>query len=227
MLVETFWRTILSFLALWAIARVLGKRQIGQLTLFDYITGITIGSIAASLSLPAANWAPALLSMGLWGALSYSFHWLDTKGRTLHRVIDGEPTILIQHGQILEGNLNRLHLNHQELMGLLRTKGYFNIAEVEYALLETNGELSVLPKSQYRPLQPRDLGISTRYEGLPVQVMQEGRPWLEGLQAVGLTEEWLLDELRRQGVKKPEEVFAAWLATDGTLVVDRYKDKLH
>ncbi|MFZ5825420.1 MAG: DUF421 domain-containing protein [Bacillota bacterium] len=220
MVTTTLLKTVLSFGTLWVLARLLGKKQIGHLTLFDYMTGITLGAIAASLIIEREYLGP-LVGMIAWTALALLMHFLDMKGRTMHRILDDKPSILIRNGRVDERELNRVQLNIEELMSMLRQAGYFHVAEVEFALLEPDGKLSVLPKSQYRPLQPRDLHVPTEYQGLLIQVMQEGRAIEHGLRQAGLAEDWLQAELARQRVM-PEEVFAAWLDSRGKLVVDRY-----
>ncbi|HYF77953.1 MAG TPA: DUF421 domain-containing protein [Symbiobacteriaceae bacterium] len=220
------WRTLFSFALLWGLTRLLGKKQISQLTLFDYITGITVGGLTANLIAESNHWRPVALSLAVWGALTYAFHLLDLRGRSLNRFLDDEPTILIRHGKIMEANLRKLQLTVQSLMSMLRVKGCFDLEQVEFAILETDGQLSVLPRSQFRPLQPRDMGVATTYEGLATQVMQEGREISHGLRQVGLDDAWLQSELDRLGIAK-SDVFSAWLATNGTLVVDRYGDQPH
>ncbi len=218
---HALYKTVLSFVSLWLLTRfLLGKKQIGHLTLFDYITGITLGSLAATM-IAEEDYIPHLGSLILWAALTALLHTLDLKGRATHRLLDDSPTMVIRNGQIQEGALRRERVNIEELMSLLRQAGYFHLEEVEYALLEPNGTLSVLPRSQYRPLQPHDLSLPTEYEGLQIQVMQEGRPLAHGLQTANLSDDWLRAELARQQVL-PEEVYAAWLNPQGKLVVDRY-----
>lgn len=217
-------KTALGFTLLFILTRFLGKRQVSHLTHFDYITGITIGSLAANMVVPHQPAGPLLTAIAFWGTVTYLFHWLGLQGHSVQRGLNGAPTILVQHGQILEKNLRKNKVSLAELWSLLRSKGYFHLDEVEFALLETNGQLSVLPRSQYRPLQPRDLGLSTAYEGLTTQVLHEGTPMADGLSSIGLSEEWLQRELAEQGVTDPSEVFAAWIGTDGALKIDRYRD---
>lgn len=221
---HAFGRTLFSFALLWGLTRLLGKKQISQLTLFDYITGITVGGLTANLIAESNHWRPVAFSLAIWGVLTYIFHRLDLGGRSIHRFFDDKPTILIRHGKVMEENLRKLQLTVQSLMTLLRVKGYFDLDQVEFAILETDGQLSVLPRSQYRPLRPHDLAVSTSYEGLSTLVMQEGQEVPHGLQQVGLDEAWLHAELDRLGISKGD-VFAAWLASSGALVVDRYHDR--
>ncbi|MDF2628494.1 MAG: putative rane protein [Symbiobacteriaceae bacterium] len=223
---NALWRTLFSFALLWAMTRIMGKKQISQLTLFDYITGITVGSLTANLIATPETWRPIAMSLAIWTGLTYTFHRLAQQGRSISRFLDDKPTILIRNGKVMEENLSRMRLTIQDLTAMLRVKGWFDLAQVEFALLETNGDLSVLPCSQYRPLQPHDMALSTSYEGLSTQVMQEARPISHGLREVGLDEAWLRAELDRLGIRR-DEVFSAWLASNGTLVVDRYRDQPH
>lgn len=223
--IGTILKATLSFFTLWGITRILGRKQVGQLTMFDYITGITIGSLTASLVIEK-EWGLVLAGLLVWGLLPLLMHLLDLKGRSLHRVLDGTPAIVIRNGNIVEKELKANQINVQELMALLREKGYFSLDEVEFAILETNGKISILPKSQYRPAQPRDLCLATRYEGLMIQVIQEGRIIDHGLKQAKVSQEWLQGELARQQVE-PEQVFAAWLDTQGRLLVDRYDTTRH
>lgn len=219
------WMTLATFAALWAITRIMGKRQISQLTFFDYITGITIGSIAANGLEEPSRWGTQLLAMVLWAGAALGLHWVGIKFRAVHQVMDGAPSILVQNGKVLEENLGKVGMDLGSLFSLLRLQGYFDLSEIEFALMETDGRVSVLPRSQYRPVRPQDLKLPTRYEGLPTQVIHEGKPLGVHLQQLGLTEEWLRVELNRQGVTDSlDSIFAAWLNPDGTLVIDRYQD---
>lgn len=218
--ISVMWKTVFSFLLLWALCRLEGKSQISQLTLFDYITGITIGSMAANIMMPDNPVLPLALGMALWSGLSVLFHWLNQKGRAVQRVVDGIPMMLVRNGRIEEGNLRKSRISLAELEMMLREKGFFNLSEVESAIMETDGKLSVLPRSRYRPVQPRDLGLHPGYEGVPHLVVQEGRVISRALAEVGLPEDWLHAELARQGIHSTDQVFAAWLGTDGRLTVD-------
>jgi uncharacterized membrane protein YcaP (DUF421 family) len=220
---QTFLKALLAFASLLGVARILGKKQIGQLTLFDYITGITMGTLAAAVVIEEA-WTRPLLGLVAWAALSFLMHRLNLRGRSINRATDGAPTILVRGGQVLEQALRKEQLTLSHLMSLLRQSGCFNVQEVEFALLETDGTLSVLPKSQYRPVQPRDLHLPTAYEGLPIQLMQEGRLIPHGLKQAGLSAAWLKGELARRQAE-PETVFAAWLDTRGALHLDRYEGR--
>lgn len=220
------WKAGAAFLALWAIARIMGKKLISQLTLFDFVVAITIGSVGASAIAPNQPTGPLLVGAAIFAGLSILANWADVSGRTLEQFLEGEPIVLIQNGMVLEQNLTRNRLTINQLESLLRQKGIFDVRTVEFALLETSGQLSVLPRSQYRPVFPADLKLSTGYEGLNTQVMHKGQALPERLAGAGLTEEWLRDELSRQGITDFDQVFAAWLGSDGALSVDRHDDQI-
>ena len=224
---ESTWKTAVAFLAVLGYARLLGKEQISQLTFYDYVTGITFGNLAGALALSEpGKELQHFWILTLFVSISFSLAYATTRSRPLRKIIEGEPTIVIHNGKILEQNMRRMRYNLENLMTQLREKGFFSPADVEYAILETNGELSVLPKSQKRPLTPADLGLSTAYEGVPAEVIVDGRVIYPNLEQLNLDEQWLIQELSKQGVNSPAEVFYASLGTDGTLYVDRREDRL-
>lgn len=223
----SFGRTIAIFLLLWAVARLLSKHLIRRITLFDFISSITLGTMAGSVISREQRPAVIAASVVLWASLNVLFDWLDMQGRGLRSFLDGDPIVLVENGKVIEENLRRERVPLKQVESLLRLKGYFDLSQVEICLLETNGEISVRAKSQFRPVQPADLGLSTRYEAFSTQVLQEGRPLTKELEGLGLSEAWLEGELARQRLGRPEELFAAWLTSDGRLVVDRYGDQKH
>ncbi|MFZ5824042.1 MAG: DUF421 domain-containing protein [Bacillota bacterium] len=220
-----FGKGVLLYIVLWAISRVVGKKLIAQLTLLDFVLAVSIGSLTAQAISPTQPTGPLILGMATIAAISLLGSYGDLRGLTLQTLLDSEPVVLVENGKILEENLRRNRLTVRHLESMLRLKGWFSLADIEFVLLEPNGEISILPRSQHRNLTPRDMGISTRYEGLSTQVLHEGQPLPERLRGAGLTEDWLRAELARQGITDPGEAFAAWLESDGSLTVDRYSDQ--
>jgi uncharacterized membrane protein YcaP (DUF421 family) len=215
-------QTACSYLILLAITRMLGKKQLGQLTFFHYVTGITIGSVAASVSVDdqISVWE-GLACMGLWGVLVMLTSIASVKSRRMRHVLDGIPTVLVENGKILDRNLAALRMNLEDLTSLLRGQGAFNMKDVEFASLEPTGNLSVLLKSQFQPLTPHDVQIPTKYHGLPHALVMDGEVQERTLERLGLTREWLLSELRKQGIESPREVMLSELDTQGDLYVDK------
>lgn len=218
---EAIIRTLIAIVILFIVARVLGKKQIAQLSYFDYILGITMGSIAAMLSLDSSiKLVNGIMSLVIWGVASLLFSFTALKSMTARRVLEGVPTVMIKNGQIIDESLkkDKYHLN--DLMEDLRGKGVFDIADVEFAILETDGKLSVLRKSQSEPVTPKDLNLSTSYKGLCANIIIDGKVMCNHLQMLGLDEKWLQEELSKMGINSYKKVFLATLDTNGKLYVD-------
>ncbi|NPV91561.1 MAG: DUF421 domain-containing protein [Firmicutes bacterium] len=225
--VESTWKTVLAFAAVLLYARLLGKEQISQLTFYDYVTGITFGNLAGQLAFSEDNRVfEHFWILTLFVGIAYFLAYATTKNRPLRKLIEGEPTIVIHNGKILEQNMKKMRYNMENLLTQLREKDIFRISEVEYAILETNGVLSVLPKSQHRPLTPGDLSLPTDYQGLSSEIIVDGVVIYPNLEQNELDEQWLIRELRRRGINSPQEVFYASLESDGNLYIDIRKDNL-
>lgn len=218
-------RSIMAFFTLLILARVLGKKQISHLTFFEYILGITIGSIAASMSTNLANRAlPEFTGLLVWFFLVFILEFAAIKNRKLAKITQGEPTILIENGKIMEDKLGLLRYPFDDLVEQLREKGIFNLSDVEFAVLEKDGSLSVQKKSQVDPVTPQDLNISTPYQGLEVELIEEGQILKKNLTQVHKNKDWLLSELKQRGIKLNQVAYAS-LDSRGRLYLDLYKDK--
>lgn len=218
-------RGIIGFVTLLIFARILGKQQISQLTFFDYVLGITIGSIAASLTtdLTTSAW-PHWVGLLTWAGAVLILQWATVKRRYASKYFDGEPAVVIMNGQIMENVMKNMRYRLTDLMEQLRQKGVFDLSQVEFAVLETNGQLSVLKKSQFQPVTPQDMNIATDYTGISVDLIYDGQIMEQNLAQVNLDRAWLEGQLQKLGIKSPGEVFAALLDTNGNLYVDTYKD---
>lgn len=220
-------RSVIAFSSLLIFSRILGKTQISQLTFFEWVTGITLGSIASELTtnLAIRPW-PAYVGLLAWVVFTLATQLVVLKSRWLSKMMDGEPVVVIQNGQILERNLRALRMRASELGSLLREQGIFDYKEVEFAIMEPNGGLSVLKKSQHRPVTPADLNIPTAYEGLGVEVIVDGEVQEQNLRRLHVNRAWLEERLREQGIYSVGDVFLAVLDTQGRLYVDRYGDRV-
>lgn len=222
-----FFRAFIAFSSMLIYTRLLGKQHVSQLSFFDYILAITIGSMAATLTTDLSSRAIAhWVGLTTWVFFALLLQYLTTKVRWWSKVIDGEPTVVVHNGKILEDNMAKMRYRYSDLMTQLREKNVFNLADVEFAILEPDGQLSVQKKSQHEPLTPADLNLPTSYKGVATELVVDGVILQQNLKQVGLTEEWLRNELSRRGINDLKEVTLASLYTDGTLYVDVRKDQL-
>lgn len=220
-------KTVVAFFGILVYARILGKQQMSQLTFYDYVTGITFGNIAATLAIDRSE----KIVMYLWvltifTALNYIMGVVTEKSRPLRKLIEGEPVILVHNGKILEHNMAKAHYNMDNLMMQLREKDVFNIADVEFAIAETNGTLTVARKSQKRPVTAADLGVDTPYEGIPSELIVDGKIIYSNLMQNDIDEAWLINQLKAMGYNSPNEISYASIDANGKLYVDDRRENL-
>lgn len=219
---ETLLRTTLAFIVLLIMARVMGKKQISQLTFFHYVTGITIGSIAAEIA--GQNETPfvdGIIAMIWWALLTLLMSYIALKSKKARVLLDDKPTIVMFEGKLIEEAMkkSRLHLNDLNMM--LREQSIFSIKDVQYAILETNGNLSVLKKAGQEPATKKDVNApAPEPKYIPSEIISDGKIIKKNLTELNLTEEWVYDQLKKQGIGKVEQVFYAEIQTDGSLYVD-------
>ncbi|GAA4722905.1 DUF421 domain-containing protein [Brevibacillus fulvus] len=220
-------RAVLAFFVLMAMTKLMGNKQISHLTFFDYVVGITIGSIAASLSSDQGiKILNGLVGILVWAIFPIVISLVNFKSYKFRRLTDGHPTVLVENGMILEQNMAQARLTTDELMLYLREKNAFQLADVEFAVLETNGNVSVLLKKDAQPVTAKMLNLAVKEEHAPRIVIMDGVIMQKTLQKLGFTAEWLLGEIRKQGAKNPEDVFLGQITSDGQLYVDLKQDKL-
>jgi uncharacterized membrane protein YcaP (DUF421 family) len=220
-------RTVLAFVTLFVVARLLGKQQLSQLTFYEYITGITMGDIAASIAIDAGR-SPLyyMLALVAFAILTLGTGVITEKSRPLRKLIEGEPVVLVHNGKILEHNMAKSGYNMENLMMQLRERDAFDIREVEFAIAETDGYLTVLKKSQNRPVTPADLGVDTKYEGVPSEIIVDGQVIHQNLKQNHLDEAWLIARLQSMGYNSPQDIPYASLDSEGNLYVDDKRDRL-
>ena len=199
--------------------RLMGKGLTFQQKPYDFAVIILIGSAAGALivnrDVPIINAMVAMVVL----SLLHTIVSVSTLNNLLKFIIGGQPDLLIRNGRIVKANLIKNQINVSQLLAGLRNKGYRRIHDVEYAVLEANGQLSIIPKSQYRPVTPTDLGVETRYEGISTPLVIEGQVIKENLHFVGLDDTWLQRELNRRQLQGADHVLLALLDTDGSLYI--------
>ncbi|NLY48160.1 MAG: DUF421 domain-containing protein [Clostridiales bacterium] len=220
-------RAIISFFTLLILARLLGKEQISQLTFFDYILGITIGSIAseATVDLSSRAW-PHFIGLVSWAVLAYLMQYISLKWRYAAKLIEGEPVIVIMNGKILDNVLKKMKFRVSDVLELLRNQGIFDMNEVDYAILEPNGSLSVLKKPEYLPVTRQDLKIKAKPTGISTELVYDGKLIKQNLRQMNKDEKWLMNQLKKHGINDVSEAFLVLINDAGSLYVDKYDDDI-
>ena len=211
--------SLLSVGALFAVAKIMGHKQMSQLDFFDYISGITIGSIAAELATELEEPLKPLIAIAVYGAAAVLLSKITSLFPKTRKYINGTPTILMNNGKLYRENLKKAKLDLSEFMVMCRQQGYFNLSDIQTAVFEFNGKLSILPVSKKRPANPEDLNLSPAPEFIHTEVIMDGRILDENLKRMGLDDKWLLKQLNAQGYKKAEEVFLALCDENNQLTV--------
>jgi uncharacterized membrane protein YcaP (DUF421 family) len=220
-------RSIISFFSLLIFAKILGKQQISQLTFFDYTLGITIGSIAATLTTDLSSRAwPHFVGLFAWAFLGYLMQLITEKWRYAAKYIEGEPTIIIMNGKIMENALKKMKYTAADIMSLLRIKDVFDLSQVDFAIIEPNGQLSVLKKPEYEPLTPKDMSILKAPSGISTELIYDGILIDQNLKQLNKSKKWLIDQLKMHEVKDISDVFLATLTPSGSLYIDKYNDHM-
>ena len=198
---------LLSAVSLFIITKFMGHKQVAQLDFFDYISGITIGSIAAELATDLEAPWKSLTALVIYGIVSGVLSLLTLKFPKSRKFINGTPTILMNNGKILRKNLKKSKLDLSEFLLLCREQGYFDLDEIHTAVFEHNGRLSVLPKAEKRPATPYDLNLSVKAAHIGTEVIMEGRVMGENLTRLGRDEKWLDKQVKAQGYGDKKEIF--------------------
>lgn len=219
---EVFLRTLLAIAVLLLLARLDGAKQISQLTFYDYIVGISAGSIAANMCIELdINIWYCLIGIVLFMLSSLLLSMLTSKSIVMRRMLTGSPVFLMDKGKILFDGLKRSHLDINDLLRELRVMGYFNPADVNYAIMETNGTVSVMPKAASRPATAAEQGLPLPEDGLPANVIIDGKLMPGNIGAMDKTPDWVLEELERQQAGPLAGVALATLDEEGNLSVYR------
>lgn len=223
---EVVIRTLCAIVVLFFLTKLLGKRQVSQLSFFEYITGITIGSLAAYISLDTEkNWHLGLIALTVWASVSLGIEYLQIKSKKVRDFIDFKSTVVIKDGKILEENLKKEMLTSDELLAELRKKDVFRVADVEFAIMEASGAINVLLKKENMPLTAKDLGVKVPQQKEPLTVIMDGQVLDQPLDSLGLTRGWLQGKLEVLGLKTAD-VFLGQVDSFGEVSVDVYADRM-
>ncbi|TFE01207.1 MULTISPECIES: DUF421 domain-containing protein [Jeotgalibacillus] len=215
-------RAVLIVLVLFVCTKLLGKKQISQLSFFEYVTGITIGSIGAEVITGLdRNFYHGVLGILAFIAIPLLADFGSLKSKKLRDLIEGEGTVMIQRGEIIEKNLKKERYTSDELLELLRKKEVFEVSDVEFAILEPSGDLNVLLKDEAKPLTKKDVFGTQPQSGEPVVLIMDGKPMDKALQSIEKTREWMTEELAKRRLLM-KDVFLAQMNGDGRMYFDLY-----
>ena len=205
---------LLSVAALFIITKLMGHKQVAQLDFLDYVSGITIGSIGAELATELETPHKPLIALAVYGGVSLLFNLLTHKLPRTRKFINGTPTILMSDGRLFRANLKKAKLDLSEFMLLCREQGYFDLDDIQAAIYEHNGKLSVLPKADHRPATPEDLHITAKPTSIGVEVIMDGRIMGENLRRLGRNEQWLNKQLRAEGFSDAKQILLGVYRTE-------------
>lgn len=203
-------RTILVLVILFFITKMMGKKQISELNFFDYVVGITIGSIAADISLDIEkNMIAGIAALFIYGFISYIISFVSIKSILARRFFIGVPTVLVEKGKIIESGVKKSKIDVNDLLMEARENGYFNLDEIDYALMEVNGNISFLPKEKEKPVTKRDMKIKCSNEGLTVNAIIDSKYMVNNMKAINKDKEWLDHELKVNGYDNYDNILLA------------------
>lgn len=200
-------KSIGSLIVLFFVTKLMGRKQVGQLNLFDYIIGITIGSVASAMILDKEiQFLEGSLAVLIYGLSAYLISLVTSKSIICRRLVTGSPEVIIENGKILYDSLKRSKIDVNDLLQEARNNGYFNISQVEYAIMEPNGRISFLLKSKYNTPTLQDLKIKADYQGLCSNLVIDGKIMYNNLKQIGKDEKWLMTRLARNGYEDIDNV---------------------
>lgn len=213
-------RSLFAIILLYLATKLIGKKQVSQLSLFDYVIGISIGNFGAEMIInmdtPYSYGCIAVMTFSL---TAYIVSILSMKSIKFRRFITGTPTIVIQNNKILENNLKKLKMDVNDLLEQIRISGYFDLSEIEYAIVEANGKLSILARSEYNPLTPNDMNINVNKKSLVANIIIDSKIINNSLKNMNKTEEWLNKKLKEKGYRDLNKILLATLDINEKIII--------
>lgn len=219
-IIEIIFRSASAYIVLLILGRIIGIKLISRITFFDFIVGVTLGSISVRIALGSQE-SPflAVISVIVITLMVVITDYLDIKSINFRKLVDGEPIVLISNGKILDYNLKKVKITINKLMMQLREKDIFNVDDVELAAIESDGELTVLKKAAKQPVTTGDLNISTKYTGVISDIIIDGKIMYNNLKSTNHDEQWVINQLKNNNISDVEEVFYTGLNESGTLYI--------
>ncbi|MGN1142378.1 MAG: DUF421 domain-containing protein [Oliverpabstia sp.] len=217
-----------SIIAIFILTKLMGYRQMSQMSMFDYVNGITIGSIAAEMATSLEeNFMQPLIAMIVYALAALFLSWISSRSIGARRVVEGKPLVLMNNGELYRDNLRKAKIDVSEFLVQCRVNGYFDVSKLQTAILEGNGKISFLPKSSDRPVTPSDINLSPQQDYMVANVILDGNIMEKNLQHTGKDEKWLLHQIKGQGADCVEDVLLATCDSDNKVTVflkDNHKE---
>ncbi|MRX72018.1 DUF421 domain-containing protein [Bacillus lacus] len=226
---ELMIRQLVTFSTLFVLTRLMGRKEISQMTFFNFTSAIAIGSIAANISvnfnIPLVT---GILALAGWALFTLIMGYIDIKSKKARKITTGEPIVVIKGGKIMENSLRSTRLDMDAFNSLLRQSGIFSLKDVQYAVFETSGYLSVLKKDRKQPVTKEDMNVKTQPSLYPAstEVISDGYINSKNLSRLNRDQQWLMQEMKNQGVQNLSEVFYAEIQQDGSLYIDHKDDRM-
>lgn len=207
--------SLISLLTLFIITKIIGKKQVSELSLFDYVIGISIGNFSAEMIINQdVQYVNGMMAIIVFGLTAWVVNFLARKSITVRRLLMGVPTVVIEDGIIIEQSLKSLNMDINDLLEFLRSEGYFHIEEIAYAIMEANGQLSVLPKAPYKPMTLKDMKIAGSKEELDSNVIIDGEFMMENIKNSSKGFDWVKRELKKNGYNKPDAILLGVISSN-------------
>ena len=225
-LVKVLIKGYLSLIILFFVIKMLGKKQISQLNIFDYVIGISLGNLAAEMTINSdISIINGLVAMIIYGSCSLFVSFITNKSILARRFISGVPVVLIEHGKISKEQLKKVKIDVNDLLQDAREDGIFDLSKVEYAIMEVSGKVTFLLKSEEEPVTAKDMKINVSNPGLTANLIMDGNIMYNNLKAFGKDEKWLTKKMKEQGYSNPKDIFLLICNKDGNVTI--YKKDYH
>lgn len=213
-------RSLMSLIVLFLATKLIGKKQVSELSLFDYVIGISIGNFTAEMTMNLdGQYINGVVALMTFGIIAYLISLVTMKSIRLRRFFIGVPTIIIQNGKIIEKAMHHVMIDINDLLEQCRINGYYDLTQIEYAIMEANGKISIMPKADYRPLTPNDMNLKVQKEELQANVIIDGVIMQNNLENMNKSIDWLEKELKLKGYKEYNDIILAILDNNDKLTV--------
>ena len=228
-LFSTIIKGILVYILALVLSKLIGIKIISQMNFFDFVMGVSIGSMIAKIIIDKDHVVfSGVIALIVFSLLTISTSYLNLKSYIARSIVNAKTLILIENGRIIDKNIKKLRITINELMMKLREKDVFNIEDVQFAIMESNGQLSVLIKADKKPITPYDMNIKVKNLSLINDIIIDGKIVNKNLQIVGVDEKWLKSELKKKNINAIEDVFYAGVDQNKKLTISvRYPDNFN